>query len=503
MKYLNIVFTLIFFSSFQINIIKSYYILPLKTYYDYDPEETEVTTEIMHNYLTNNIYTELSIGHTGNNLATFIKSKDYCSYIGSNLCNIENSDYDSNISTSFKNTTPYNLTFKEFSNTSLANEKMNFSKNMNKYYSDLEEVNLTQFYHAPNNEYSPDHPKTCGVFGFRFRYDENIEGEDKCLNLIDGLNNNNNLKFQKKIEHPVFSIKYSKKDEKIDGELIIGNYPHEYEKQKYKIADYREAKMNTSSESLLNNSDFHTNFYEVYYFKNNKIDDDEEKVIITNQEDELNTIFILEQNMFMVPNSFFVNYLPDFFNPYLDNETCNIVPIDVSRYDTIICNKSAVGEQFLKNFPTIFFKHHEFNTTFEFTKDELIKEKDGLLYFMMYTDKDNTEQYWGFGKLFLQKYLLNFDYQNKSIGYYYGTQESNNTDDNDNDKNKETFDFIENGIYVILILGINILVVFSCLFYAIISKCTKSKVDPTIMIESFSNNNNEDFKTNSEENAIK
>ena len=103
----------------------------------------------------------------------------------------------------------------------------------------------------------------------------------------------------------------------------------------------------------------------------------------------------------------------------------------------------------------------------------------------------------------MQKYLLNFDYKNKSIGYYYGTQESNNTDDNDNDKNKETFDFIENGIYVILILGINILVVFSCLFYAIISKCTKSKVDPTIMIESFSNNNNEELKTNSEENALK
>ena len=499
MKYLSIVFTLIFLSSFKINIINSYYILPLKTYYDYDPEKTKETTEIMHNYLTNNIYTELSIAEPVQKLATFIKSKDYCSYIGSNLCNIEDSDYDSNNSKSFEKLTPYNLTFKEFSNTCLAKEKMKFSKNMNNYLSDLEEVNLTQFYHAPNNEHSSEHLNTCGVFGFKYKYDENIEGEDKCINLINGINNNNNLIFQKNLEHSVFSIKYSKKDSKIDGELIIGNYPHEYEKQKYNKDKYKEVKLEHSSDSLLNNNDFHTNFYEVYYFKNNKIGDEDEIVKITNQDDDLSTIFILEQNMFMVPNIFFSYYLHDFFNPYIDNETCNIVPIDVSKYDTIICNKSAVGETFLKTFPTVYFKHIEFNTSFEFTKDELLKEKDGLLYFMMYTDITNEEQYWGFGKIFLEKYLINFDYGNKSIGYYSGTQEDNDTDD---DKKAE-FDFIENGIYVIIILSINILVVFSCLLYAIINKCTKSKIDPTIMIESFSNRNNEDLKTNSEENVIK
>ena len=495
MKYLNIVFTLIFFSSFQINIIKSYYILPLKTYYDYD-EKTEETTEIMHNYLTNNIYTELTIADPDQKLATFIKSKDYCSYIGSNLCNIEYSEYDSDSSNSFRSTTPYNLTFKEFLNTSLANEKMKLSTNMNNY---LEEVNFTQFYHAPNNEYSPDHPKTCGVFGFKYKFDENIEGEDKCINLIKGLDNNNKFIFQKKLDHSVFSIKYSKKDSKIDGELIIGNYPHEYEKQKYNKDDYKEVKVDPSSDSLLNNKDFHTNFYEVYFYKNNKIGDDKEKETITNMDDDLSTIFILEQNMFMVPDSLFLRYIDYFFEPYLDNKTCNIVPIDVGKYDTIICDKSGVGESFLKTFPTIFFFHTGFNTSFEFTKDELFKEKDGLLYFMMFRDTTDEEKYWGLGKIFLEKYLINFDYGNKSIGYYYGTQEyNNNTDDNE----KKEFDFIENGIYVILILGINVLVIFSCLLYAIISKCTKSKVDPTIMIESFSKNN-EDLKTNSEENVIK
>ena len=499
MKYLNIVFILTIFFSFQINIIKSYYILPLKTYYDYDPEKAEETTEIMHNYLTNNIYTELTIADPVQKLATFIKSKDYCSYIGSNLCNIENSKYESKDSKYFRNTTFYNLTFKEFLNTSLANEKMKFSKSMNNYLSDLEEVNFTQFYHAPNNEYSPDHEFTCGVFGFKYKFDENIEGEDKCINIIKGLDNNNKFIFQKNLDHSVFSIKYSKKDSKIDGELIIGNYPHEYEKQKYNKDNYKEIKVDTSSESLSNNNDFHTNFYEVSFFKNNKIGDDNEKVTITNKDDDLSTIFILEQNMFMVPDTLFLRYIEYFFNPYLDNRTCNIVPIDLGKYDTIICNKSAVGESFLKTFPTIFFSHIGFNTSFEFSKDELFKEKKGLLYFMMYRDTTNKDKYWGFGKIFLEKYLINFDYGEKSIGYYYGTQESNNNTD---DSEKKEFDFIENGIYVILILGINVLVVFSCLLYAIIRKCTKSKVDPTIMIESFSKNN-EELKTNSEENVIK
>ena len=74
---------------------------------------------------------------------------------------------------------------------------------------------------------------------------------------------------------------------------------------------------------------------------------------------------------------------------------------------------------FYETFPTVFFFHFGFNETFEFTRKELLVEDNGLIYFMMFTDEDNkNDNYWGIGKIFMQKYLLTFDYDNHILGYY-------------------------------------------------------------------------------------
>ena len=65
---------------------------------------------------------------------------------------------------------------------------------MNTFLFDYEEVNFKQFYHALNNPNSYYYPCTCGIFGFRYKLDESVEGEDKCINLINSLHNNNNNK---------------------------------------------------------------------------------------------------------------------------------------------------------------------------------------------------------------------------------------------------------------------------------------------------------------------
>ena len=156
---------------------------------------------------------------------------------------------------------------------------------------------------------------------------------------------------------------------------------------------------------------------------------------------------------------------------------CEEVKTDLERYTTFICDKESFNSteelEFKNTFPTLFLFHYGFNTTFEFTYDELIHENNGRLYFMIYTDTTNYKGYWGIGKLFMEKYLFTFDFGKQSIGYYNQTYL------------KKEFDFIENGIYVLIIIGLNILVAISCLLYCIIHKCTKSRVDPTIMIDSF------------------
>ena len=467
-----------------INNTSCYYVLPLKTSYDYDTKDLHDKTKIMHNFLTNNIFTELTIADPPQKLATLIKSRDYCTYIGSYLCNIEGSNYDSTNSKSFNNTTEYNLKFKEFNNVCLATEKMNLSTQLDN--TNPEEVDLSQFYHAPNNSYSANNPYTCGVFGFRHQLDESQEGENKCISLIEGLYNNNST--LKKINNLVFSIDYSQTDEVIDGQLIMGNYPHEYNSEKYDANNYKQIFMNETS--LEENKDFHTTFYEAFFFKDNN--QSYNNKISIDKPEQLHSIFILEQNMFCVPQAFFDLYIEEFFKEYINNRVCQSVEIDLGRYKTIICNKSETSstDSFDKTFPSVFFYHFEFNTTFEFTKEELLVEKDGLLYFMMYVDTQNVDGYWGIGKIFMKKYLLTFDFENHAMGYYNETKEK---------EEKKEFDFIENGIYVIIILAVNILVAISCAIYAIIHKCTKSKIDPTIMIESFSAENNENLKDKDEE----
>lgn len=460
---------ILYLFSIIINSINSYYVLPLKTYYDYDSTDTD-RTRIMHNLITNNIYTELEIANPPQKLATFIKSKDYCSYIASYLCKIEDSNYDPTNSNYFNNTTPYNLSFKDFTNVSLANEKMKFSTD----YKDLskrEEVDFLQFYHAPNNSYSSDRPNTCGVFGFRYKMDKNQKGEDKCISLINGLYNNFNLTSENAPNNLVFSIDYSK------GELVIGGYPHEYNPSMYKESNYTEVYMNETY--MEKSNDFHTTFYEIYFYIDNKQDSFNNKVRIINQT-YLQSVFILEQNMIMVSIYFFNLFEMNFFKKYIGY--CEKVTTDLGRYTSYVCEKdnfnSTELEEFKNKFPTVFFYHFGFNTTFELTYNDLIHENNGRLYFMMFTDSENYDFYWGLGKLFMEKYSFTFDFGKESIGFYNQTY------------TRKEFDFIENGIFVLIIIGLNILVAISCLFYCIIHKCTKSSVDPTIMIDSFSASEN-------------
>ena len=118
--------SLLFLSSCLINHINRLYALSIKTTYDFDKKDTTDPSKIMSNFLTNNIYTKLDIGRTSQILETMIKSNDYCSYIGENLCNIEKSNYDSEKSEYFERITPYNLTFITFKDVCLSNETMKF-----------------------------------------------------------------------------------------------------------------------------------------------------------------------------------------------------------------------------------------------------------------------------------------------------------------------------------------------------------------------------------------
>ena len=160
--------------------------------------------------------------------------------------------------------------------------------------------------------------------------------------LINNINTTNY-----KIKNLVFSIKYSEKEDDIDGKLIIGEYTQEYDSKNYDVKEYKKDSLN-----LNNNNNFQTIYKEIYFFKNNK------KISIEKPED-LYTIFTLEQNMFMVPREFFTLYKENFFEDYIKRDICYYMYIDLSKYRATICDKEKIEslDDFYDNFPNAYFFH--------------------------------------------------------------------------------------------------------------------------------------------------
>ena len=55
---------------------------------------------------------------------------------------------------------------------------------------------------------------------------------------------------------------------------------------------------------------------------------------------------------------------------------------------------------------------------FDFGYKELFKEKNDKLYFLIYFNTTKDFERFSFGKIFMKKYILTFNYDNKTIGFY-------------------------------------------------------------------------------------
>ncbi len=470
-KMLNISRNLITFLFFLliINDAQCIYILPLRTSTDYNGKSLD-TSKAFHNLIVNNIYTELDIGNPTQKLATYVRTKDYCSYIASNLCNVKGSNYESLESTDFENVTDYVLTYKEFNNVCLANEKINLFKKIDDY-SSKKNLSLDKFYHAPYNPYSEEKNMTCGVFGFKFQSDSEV-GDNDCISFLDNILYNNAE--DENYNSTLFSIQYFTEEEKedkevnYDGRLVIGDYPHNFDSEHYNESNYTKIYMNDSAIETTN--DYHLIFSEVFYYKNNK-ESNTSKVSFTDPE-ILEGAFVIEQNVITVPSIFYNSIKEDFFNTYISSGDCEETLID-NQYQSFFCYKERIStsSSFESTFPQISFVQDDLKFTFVFKYGDLFKELDGKIYFMLCLDNNNLNT-WGLGKLLMEKYLFTFNMEEKSVGFYNEKMNPN-----------YEFDFLDSGIYVLIILGANILVMLSFFFYFLFVKCCKSSYDPTIMID--------------------
>ena len=205
------------------------------------------------------------------------------------------------------------------------------------------------------------------------------------------------LKKRDKINSYVFSIKYNNDD---NGEIIIGDLPHEYSPEKYSSKNYFFDTVSITKEPPFN-----------WHFTYDKCLYGEEEV------DKSNMVKLSIDFGFIKGNSFLKKNLEkNFFGV----NNCN--KKQINDYDIFYCTKDA-----LKNFKPIIFKLQSkycptiTNANFEFTADDLfIKDNNDndKYYFQIIFNTDGLFHNWVFGKPLFKKYQMVFDQDKKTYGFY-------------------------------------------------------------------------------------
>ena len=344
------------------------------------------------NNLENSIYTELKVGTYNNNpdsksLILFINlQKSILSIKNLNICP-SNSFYNKNESLSF-----------QYIN-GLSQDSFYFYKDIQ--LSKEEKFDNIVFKYQETNEKN----NFCGNIG---------------LNMINGIENekNNliyNLKKNNYINNYFVSFSFSEKKafdnyENLEGEIIIGELPHEYNKDKY---SENNLKQDLVTIELVKS--YHFIFDKIYVGLNNK-----EKIILEDKDkkDEslLKVYLEISYGLISGPDLYQIYIEQNFFNKSEISNICQKTK-DYGRtmdYDIYVCNKDIESKFYL--FPELIFYKQNHNFNFTFNYEDLFMLKNNKYYFKVIFIGGLKN--WRFGLPFFLKYQLVFNQDTKQIGFY-------------------------------------------------------------------------------------
>lgn len=427
--------------AFNLNNISSYIVLPFNFFLkNNNLKKINLDSEpksYFEYYMNNTIYSKIKVN---DQLITFRLSMDtFATFISDKIYQPKNLDLqeikiDKNFTLNYLNLNKVKMLndsfyFQKIDNTSEnSNELTNFNNytffQVNKYTDDSIEqesaiIGLNRVKGAPYKvlEESSDH------WGCKYEEDTNMIGQ---------------LKKRKIINSTLFSIKYNNLKE--EGEIIIGEFPHEYDKNNYFEKNLYYNRVTCYTCPPFN---YYSRFNEFFY--------DNKSLLVTK------TFQIsIDHGFIEAPLSVKKEFDPFFekYKDYCKEENLNDIYV-------FYCKKEAV-----ENFKSIVFyfqnreiykfgQLNDFNLEFNY-KDLFIKENDDLYYFQIIFKK--TED-WIFGKPLFKKYRLVFDQNNKMYGIYSnilkGIEEE---EENKSSFNKEIIFWI-----VIISLGIIVFVESYCL----------------------------------------
>jgi len=232
--------------------------------------------------------------------------------------------------------------------------------------------------------------KKSGILGLRMP-DANAQ-----FNLIK------QLKKKNIINSYIFFINFPDKKNFYEGEIIIGEYPHDFNSKKYKKENIEKRQVSYSPTKTLG-QDYIFECKKIFYG---------EKLVIKEQD----ISFIFESVSFRASFDLKKILDEDFFNKYYKNNECEIkiYKESIIKNSTYIVCKNNIDISKMKSLK---FQIEDYLEEIILTPEDLFLKIDNELYFLIYFE-DYWKMKWTFGYNFFRKYMVFFDQDNKMIGFY-------------------------------------------------------------------------------------
>ena len=196
----------------------------------------------------------------------------------------------------------------------------------------------------------------------------------------------------------IFTLNFDKLNNK--GEIIIGNYPHEYEPKKYKIDNLKVIGKEFFNEWIIN--------FNYIAFKNNF--HNISKDLLFEIDKKFNFKINLEINYIFLPKELSKEIDKIIILIYQNN--CKKYDLEYSKY-TYICD----GNIDIKKFPTLILSLKIQKIFFELDYSDLFYKKNDT-YFLLLKLNYGDLRYGEIGLPFLSKYQLVFHEVDLFVGYY-------------------------------------------------------------------------------------
>jgi len=358
------------------------------------------------NLLQNDLEITIEIGKPSQKIDLNLRSKVYSIFVSSSEIGLPYPTYNP------KNSKTYVKLSKNISNFERQEYKTGY-KIFESFTINQKEINNITLILATKLEYNE-----AGALGLRLLKTHEFGGN---LSFIY------QMKAAADLDNYAFTLKYNDDE---NGEIIIGTYPHLYDK------NYNEKKFFFSRAR-----DIGSSIDWVYDFDAIRYDNKSISGIITK------SLIQIEFGLILAPFN-----LKKFFNEKFFLNRCKEEFYSKRNITIFHCDKSID----ITEFKDLCFMLKDIDYTFKLTyKDLFIEQNDEYIFSIVFdTNNFNKNPYWILGKPFMKKYQLVYDLDRKIIGLY---KDINN---NEKNENKNIFYIVLLTVLVVIIIALIVYIIY-------------------------------------------